>query len=97
MQLLGHVSHPGLIRPCPPNAHSARRAFWWLPLYNFLVMLVTLAYQAPFEDILDWQIDPDQKASGLVIEWFLNAGHASPRSILKSNLGLDNLLKLQQT
>ena len=26
--------------------------FWWLPLYNFSVMLLTVVYQAPFQLLL---------------------------------------------
>lgn len=32
--------------------------FKWLPLYNFLVMLVTLAYQAPFNSAWDHHLRP---------------------------------------
>ena len=40
-------------------ALRARRngLFMWLPLYNFAVMAVVLAYQAPFEDVWDWPLD----------------------------------------
>jgi hypothetical protein len=31
--------------------------FAWLPLYNFAVMAIVLAYQAPFEDVWDWPLD----------------------------------------
>jgi hypothetical protein len=31
---------------------AACRLFWWLPLFNFLVMLLTLAYQAPLQLLL---------------------------------------------
>ena len=41
---------------------SARnRGFAWLPAYNFGVMAVALLYQAPLEEIFDWDIDPEQK------------------------------------
>ncbi|GAB4823805.1 hypothetical protein N2152v2_010851 [Parachlorella kessleri] len=39
------------------------RLFWWLPFFNFVVMLVTLIYQAPFEEIFDWKIDPEKACS----------------------------------
>ncbi len=32
--------------------------FKWLPLYNFLVMLITLAYQAPFNSTWDSSLRP---------------------------------------
>lgn len=32
--------------------------FKWLPLYNFLVMLITLAYQAPFNSSWDHNLRP---------------------------------------
>ena len=32
--------------------------FKWLPLYNFLVMLITLAYQAPFNSTWDHKLRP---------------------------------------
>ena len=32
--------------------------FRWLPLYNFTVMLVTLAYQAPFNSSWDRSLQP---------------------------------------
>ena len=32
--------------------------FKWLPLYNFLVMLITLAYQAPFNSAWDSSLRP---------------------------------------
>ena len=32
--------------------------FKWLPLYNFLVMLITLAYQAPFNSAWDHSLRP---------------------------------------
>ena len=32
--------------------------FKWLPLYNFLVMLITLAYQAPFNSRWDHNLRP---------------------------------------
>ena len=35
--------------------------FKWLPVYNFLVMFVTLAYQAPFERLFGHFIHPDEK------------------------------------
>lgn len=40
-------------------ALRARRnsLFAWLPLYNFAVMAIVLAYQAPFEDVWDWPLD----------------------------------------
>lgn len=31
--------------------------FAWLPLYNFVVMAIVLAYQAPFADVWDWPLD----------------------------------------
>ena len=37
--------------------------FKWLPVYNFLVMFVTLAYQAPFERLFGHFIHPDEKVS----------------------------------
>jgi hypothetical protein len=37
------------------------RMFKWLPVYNFLVMFVTLAYQAPFERLFGHFIHPDEK------------------------------------
>jgi hypothetical protein len=39
------------------------RMFKWLPVYNFLVMFVTLAYQAPFERLFGHFIHPDEKVS----------------------------------
>lgn len=30
---------------------GGNRLFKWLPLYNFLVMLITLAYQAPWPEL----------------------------------------------
>eukprot|EP00887_Chlorella_sp_A99_P004668 scaffold4.g4668.t1 len=36
--------------------------FFYLPLYNYLVMLVTLLYQAPLEKLFNWRIDPDSEA-----------------------------------
>ena len=50
------------------------RLFWWLPFFNFVVMLVTLVYQAPFEEIFDWKIDPE-KARG---SHFPRGTHALP-------------------
>jgi hypothetical protein len=32
--------------------------FRWLPLYNFAVMLLTLLYQSPFEDIWGQSLGP---------------------------------------
>jgi hypothetical protein len=38
---------------------SERQAlFRWLPLYNFAVMLLTLLYQSPFEDIWGHTLGP---------------------------------------
>lgn len=35
--------------------------FKWLPVYNFLVMFATLAYQAPFERLFGRYLNPDDK------------------------------------
>lgn len=40
------------------------RMFKWLPVYNFLVMFATLAYQAPFERLFGRYFGPDDKVSG---------------------------------
>lgn len=42
--------------------------FWWLPAYNFAVMMVALAYQAPFEDVWDWSLD-DGKVREMHTVW----------------------------
>lgn len=40
------------------NLRARRNSlFAWLPLYNFAVMAIVLAYQAPFEDVWDWPLD----------------------------------------
>ena len=36
--------------------------FWWLPLYNFGVMLLSLAYQAPLQQL--WHGDPHRQVRG---------------------------------
>lgn len=41
--------------------HHSCRMFKWLPVYNLLVMFVTLAYQAPFERLFGRFIYPDEK------------------------------------
>ncbi|KAL6770350.1 hypothetical protein ACKKBG_A34605 [Auxenochlorella protothecoides x Auxenochlorella symbiontica] len=41
------------------------RLFWWLPLYNMAVLVITLIYQIPFETWFSWQIDPDVQACNL--------------------------------
>lgn len=33
--------------------YEGNKLFKWLPVYNFLVMLVTLIYQAPWPKIID--------------------------------------------
>lgn len=35
--------------------------FKWLPVYNFLVIFATVAYQAPFERLFGRYLDPDDK------------------------------------
>jgi piezo-type mechanosensitive ion channel component 1/2 len=36
---------------------ARNRLFFWLPLYNFAVLFVCLAYNAPIEDIWNWSLD----------------------------------------
>ena len=50
-------------------AYADCRMFKWLPVYNFLVMFVTLAYQAPFERLFGRFIHPDDKGAALI--WLL--------------------------
>ena len=38
-----------------------RRMFKWLPVYNYLVMLAALAYQAPWERAFGHHLHPDSK------------------------------------
>ena len=66
---------PGVCAHAPPC-----RAFRWLPVYNFGVMLLTLAYQAPFEQIFDWRPDPDQQASKTDTAALKKLGGGSRRS-----------------
>lgn len=44
--------------------------FRWLPLYNFAVMLLTLLYQSPFEDIWGHSLAPS------LVRHFLSCMHA---------------------
>ena len=44
--------------------------FKWLPLYNFLVMLITLAYQAPFNSTWDHKLRPYLVSSYRVLWWY---------------------------
>ena len=46
-------SHGLICRRRADLAHRRNRLFVWLPLYNFLVMLAVLAYQSPWEQLLD--------------------------------------------
>ena len=47
-----------------PHCCSRNTLFRWLPLYNFAVMGVTLAYQAPLDELFHWH-----SGSGKEVRW----------------------------
>lgn len=58
------ISRPGvtaIITMFDTHLLSRCRMFKWLPVYNFLVMFATLAYQAPFERLFGRFMSPDDK------------------------------------
>lgn len=63
---------------------SERQAlFRWLPLYNFAVMLLTLLYQSPFEDIWGHTLGPSLVSCPVSCP----AQHVQPLHILSQTPG----------
>ena len=52
--------------------YDSNRLFKWLPLYNFLVMLITLIYQAPWPTLHESRHKPHQMQ--VLSTWACRAG-----------------------